>query len=124
MARILIVDDEPTILMLIGMMLKREGYEVVEAKDGEECFSKLKEKKPDLILLDVMMPGQDGWEICRKIKGARETRGIPVAMFTVRTSEDSMEKSMEYGADAHINKPIDKKELFDTIKRLLGKASS
>jgi CheY-like chemotaxis protein len=102
------------------MMLEREGYEVIEAKNGDECLEKLQNTTPDLIILDIMMPGLDGWEICRKIKEAKETRDIPVVMLTVRTSEDSIKKSYEYaGCDAHINKPFDRKQLLDTIEEFL-----
>ena len=125
MARILLVDDEPEIVVLTKMMLEKDGHEVVVARDSEECFEKLKAEKPDLILMDIMMPGDDGWIACKKIKEDRKTQDIPVAMFTVRTSENSVEKSLEYAhADAHINKPFEMKELLDTIRWLLGKAAS
>lgn len=125
MAKILVVDDEPEIIYLTKMILEKEGHEVVAANDSDECFEKLKAETPDLILLDIMMPGDDGWVTCRKIKGDEKTRNIPVAMFTVRSSEDSVEKSLKYAhADAQINKPFDRKELVDTVKRLLGKGES
>ncbi|MFQ5816237.1 MAG: PleD family two-component system response regulator, partial [Candidatus Hydrothermarchaeaceae archaeon] len=124
MSRIMIVDDEPNIMVLTRKMLEKKGYEVSEAKSGEECLKRLKQEKPDLILLDVMLRGEDGWEICKKIKSAEETKGIPVVMFTIRGSEDSVEKSMECGADAHISKPFDMEDLQDTVERLLGKTAS
>jgi len=75
--------------------------------------------------MDIMMPGDDGWIACKKIKEDRKTQDIPVAMFTVRTSEDSVEKSFDYShADAHINKPFEMKELLDTVRGLVGKAAS
>jgi CheY-like chemotaxis protein len=122
MARILLVDDEPDIRKLTRMMLETEGYEVLEATDGAECLEKLKEGAPDLILLDIMMPGDDGWEVCRKIRGDEKTKDVPVVMFTVRTSDDSVKKSLEYAhADAQINKPFDRKELIATVKKMLDK---
>lgn len=123
-ARILLVDDEPEIRIITRRMLEKAGHSVIEAGDGVECLEKLKAEKPDLILLDVMMPGEDGWEICRKIKGEEKTKDIPVVMFTVRTSKENMKHSMKRGAEAHINKPFDMKELLDTVERLLGKAAS
>ncbi len=124
MAKILLVDDEPEIVILTRMMLEKEGHEVIVAKNGAECFERLNTETPDLILLDIMMPEDDGWEICRKIKGDEKTRGIPVAMFTVRTSDDSVEKSIEYShADAHINKPFDMKKLLRTIEKILERTS-
>lgn len=120
MARILIVDDEPKIVMLTKIMLKREGYETDEAENGEECLEKLKEEKYDLILLDVMMPGGlDGWVVCKKIKTDDRTKDIPVVMFTVCTGEDDVEKGKEAGADGQINKPFGIEELIATVKKVL-----
>ena len=125
MSMIMIVDDEPRILFLVRIMLEKKGYNVVEAKNGEECLEKLKEEKPDLILLDVMMPGEDGWEICKKIKTNENTKDIPVAMFTVRHSDVALKKSIEYAhADSHINKPFNMKDLLKKVKRLLKGAAS
>jgi CheY-like chemotaxis protein len=125
MARILIVDDEPEIVVLTKMMLEKEDHEVSVAKDSAECFEKLKVERPDLILLDIMMPGgDDGWKTCRKIKTDEKTRDIPVAMFTVRTSEDSVEKSYQCGADTQINKPFGKEELLDTVENLIKASTS
>ncbi len=123
MVKILIVDDEPEIVRMTGMMLEKVGYEMVGANDSTECFERLKEERPDLILMDVMMPGDDGWVTCKKIKENEKTKDIPVAMFTVRSSEDSVERSFKYShADAHINKPFQMKELLDTVKGILEKA--
>ncbi len=119
-AKILVVDDEPEILSLTKIILEKGGYEVFTASDSVECFKRLKEVRPDLILLDVMMPGDDGWATCKKIKDGKTTKGIPVAIFTVRTSENSIEKSQAYAqADAHIKKPFEMKKLLETVKRLL-----
>ncbi|RMF91657.1 MAG: response regulator [Methanobacteriota archaeon] len=118
MAKILIVDDEENIVILTSRIPKRNGYAVVAATDGSECLRILEQEKPDLILLDVMMPGDDGWVICRKIKENKKTRDIPVAMFTVRTSEDSVERSLEC-AEAQIDKPFKSEELLSVVRRLL-----
>ena len=120
MARILLVDDDPEIRSLTRRILENNGYKVSVVVDGKECIDVLEKDRPDLILLDVMMPGLDGWEVCMKIKGSAKTRDIPVVMFTVRTSEDSVEKSLNYAmADAQINKPFKMKKLLDTVDRLL-----
>lgn len=124
MAKILLVDDEPEIVALTKIVLEREGHEVIGADDSTKCFEMLSEVSPDLVLMDVMMPGDDGWTACRKIKEDEKTRDVPVAMFTVRTSEASIRKSHECGADAHINKPIDMEELLGTIKNLTKDISS
>jgi CheY-like chemotaxis protein len=119
MSKILLIDDEPDIRITTGKILEKRGYEVVMARDGEEGLKILKNNKVDLILLDVMMPGPDGWEVCREIKGDRELRDIPVVMFTVMASEEDMEKSRMSGADAHISKPFSTEELVETIEELL-----
>jgi len=121
MTEILIVDDEPKIVLLVRMMLEREGYKVAEAGNGEECLNKLKEKKPDLILLDVMMPGENGWGICRKIKSGERTKDIPVVMLTVRSGAEAIARSAECGADAHIIKPFERAKLIETVKIFLKK---
>lgn len=122
MVKILIVDDEPEIRFLTRKMLEKAGYEVMEAGNGEEGLRLLKKEKPDLILLDVMMPGLKGWEVCGRIKADERLRNIPVAMFTVRTAEDDIEKSRDCGAEAHINKPFDREELIYTVEKLLKKS--
>ncbi len=120
MAKILLVDDEPDIRYLTRRMLEKVGHSVVEAENGEMALRTLqKEDKPDLILLDVRMPGLNGWEVCRRIKSDDKTKSIPVVMFTVRTSEEDMQKSVDYGAEAHINKPFDKDELLKLVEKML-----
>ncbi len=121
MKKIMIVDDEPQILTLVKIMFEMKGYRVSEAKSGAECLKKLKNEKPDLILLDIMLPGEDGWEILKEIKKDEKTKNIPVAMFSVRTSKDSIKKSLESGADAHINKPFDLDYVLNRVKSLLEK---
>ncbi|MFQ5887222.1 MAG: PleD family two-component system response regulator, partial [Candidatus Hydrothermarchaeales archaeon] len=112
---------EPDIIFTTKMLLEGEGYEVVVARSGEECLDRVKEEKPDLILLDVMMPALDGWEVSKRIKEDKETRDIPIAMLTVRTSENSREKSLTYAkADAQIDKPFNIKVLLEMVKDLLG----
>lgn len=120
MTKIMIVDDEKDFVHIITTMLKKEGYEVMEAYNGKECLDKLRTEKPDLILLDIMMPGIDGYDICKIIKGDEKTRSITVAMFTVKTDDADKIKSLEESlADWHISKPIDKEELINMVKWLL-----
>lgn len=120
MAKILVVDDEPDMRFLARVFLEKAEHSVVEAEDGESALGKIVKDKPDIVLIDVMLPGEDGWEICKKIKSIDETKGIPVAMFTIRSSDDAVERSMKCGADAHIKKPFEREELLATIDRLLG----
>lgn len=120
MAKILIVDDESDIRFLARKILVKEKYEVLEASTVKECLEKLKEEKPDLILMDIMMPNLDGWEVTKRIKEDEETKDVIIIIFTVRDSDDSKIKSLQYAkADAHIDKPFDKEELLATIKKYL-----
>ena len=120
MAKILIVDDEPEIIMIAKWMLEREGHEIYEESTGEDCLKRVKKEKYDLILLDVMMPkGINGWEVCKKIKADKNTKDTQVVLFTVRTDAGDLVKGKESGADAQVNKPFDKEELIDTVKKAL-----
>ena len=107
---IMIVDDEPDTIDLTRKILSKEGHQIIEAISGTECLEILKNEKPDLILLDVMVPNENGWEICKKIKTNDETKDIPVVMFTALLTEDAVKKSLEH-ADAWINKPFKAKKL-------------
>jgi len=120
MTKIMLVDDEPDVIYLVKKILEKKGYEVVEIYSGKECLERVEEEKPDLILLDIMMPGIDGWEVARTLKSKPETKGIPIVMLTVRVSEESVEKSFKYAhADAHIGKPINTEKMVNTIRWVL-----
>jgi len=119
MAKILIIDDEPEIITLTRMMLQKAGYDVIEAESGKEGLEILKKEKIDLVLLDVVMPGMNGWEVCRKIKADENLRQIPVVMFTVYNSREDIIRSRECGADTYLSKPFDREELLDVVRRLL-----
>lgn len=120
MTKIMVVDDEPDIVFVVREMLKRRGYEVIGANSGEEALEMLKTEKPDLILLDIMMPGIDGWETCRKIKENSDTKDIIVAMLTVMDGETHKEKSFQFSkADAHITKPLIEDKIINTVEWLL-----
>lgn len=120
MAKIMVVDDEPYIVYVVREMLKRKGYEVVGANSGEEALEKIKKEKPDLVLLDIMMPGINGWETCKQIKGESDTKDVLVAMLTVMDSEPNKEKSFQFsGADAHITKPLIEDKILSTVEWLL-----
>jgi len=124
MTKILVVEDEPEIRILVKTILEKAGYSVVEAEDGEAALRLVNEEEPDLVLLDVMIPGIEGWEVCRRIRENEATRRLPIIMVTVRTTDEDIQRSVECGANAHINKPFDQRELLDTIKKLLGETSS
>ncbi|MBU2559431.1 response regulator [archaeon] len=114
--KIMLVDDEPGILRVERIILEKAGYEVVEASSGEECLEKLKSVKPDLILMDVMMPEMDGWEATRIIKEDDDTKNIPVVIVTVKDSDDEKTRSYMYShADGHLVKPLSMGELLETV---------
>lgn len=120
MKTIMVVDDEPDIVYLVSKMLEKEGYNVVKARNGDDALEKMKKTKPDLVLLDVMMPGMNGWEVSKKMKAHPEYKSIPIAMLTVKSSPDDMEKSFSYAhCDAHIAKPLIKEKMLNTVKWLL-----
>ncbi|GBE18064.1 alkaline phosphatase synthesis transcriptional regulatory protein PhoP [archaeon BMS3Abin16] len=119
-SKILLVDDEPDIIYLVRRFLEREGYNVVEAYGGREALRKTVQEQPDLILLDVMMPDLDGWDVSRTLKTDDGTQHIPIVMLTVRASFDSQQKSFEYAyADAHLAKPASGKEIVSAVDSAL-----
>ena len=124
MAKILVVDDEDDTRMITRILLQKAGHEVIEAASGDEGLKALEDYKPDLVILDVMMPGTTGWEVCEKIKTDSAVRDIPVLMFTVRTEMHDMRHSRKTGADAHVNKPFGMDVLLRTVERLLERESS
>lgn len=116
----MVVDDEEDILYLVGVILKKAGHEVITASSGEECLDILKTEKPDLILLDVMMPGLDGFDTCGIIKADKEHKSVPIAMLTVKSSDEDRLRSLEEcAADWHISKPVDRKKLVGIVNWLL-----
>ncbi len=119
MERILIVDDIPQNLILLETHLSNQGYEVIKARSGKEALEKIKEDSIDLVLLDVMMPGMDGYEVCRKIKEDEDTRIIPVVMVTALKDVEDKIKGIEAGADDFISKPYNKLELLTRVRSLL-----
>lgn len=109
-SKILIVDDDPGIRVILETILKRAGYDVIQAKEGVECLKKVAREKPDMVIMDLMMPGDNGWEVCKKIK--KDNPSLPVTICSILGSEADIEKSLKYaGADDHITKPF----TFDKI---------
>lgn len=117
--KILVVDDEPDILEILSYNLKREGYIVITASNGEEAIKLAKAEKPDLIVLDVMMPGMDGMETCDKIRNIPELSNVIIAFLTARSEDYSQIAGFEAGADDYITKPIKPKVFVSRIKALL-----
>jgi DNA-binding response OmpR family regulator len=121
--KILIVDDELDTLRLIGMMLESKGFQIVVASNGEKALAMAEREQPDLILLDIMMSGMDGYEVTRKLREAKPTRSIPIILFTAKTSIDDRVQGLELGADAYLTKPISSRELLAHIKAVLARGS-
>jgi two-component system response regulator VicR len=120
--RVLVVDDEPNILDLVGMILETEGYEVSKAQSGSECMTRIGKENPDLVLLDIMMPEMDGWVVYRKLKENPETKDIPVAMLTVKAGTIDKDMAMEViGVDDYITKPFTPDELLERVHKLLSR---
>jgi DNA-binding response OmpR family regulator len=117
-ARILVADDDPIIRRLIEVNLGLEGFEVETASGGEDALAKAKQVSPDLILLDVMMPGIDGWEVARLLKEDHATAGIPVVFLSARTQEEDRQRGQELGVAAYVSKPFDPQELVELVRRL------
>ena len=117
--KILIVDDEKNIVDIIAFNLKKEGYTVITAADGEEGVQKAMEENPDLILLDIMMPKMDGYEVCKKI---REKKNTPIIMLTARAEELDKVLGLELGADDYVTKPFGVRELMARVKANLRKS--
>jgi len=120
--RILIVDDEPNIVISLEYLMKREGYETAVASDGEAAIASLSEKPPDLVVLDVMLPKLNGFEVCRQIRADPRWRGVRVLMLTARGRDTEVAKGLGVGADAYVTKPFSTKDLVALVKHLLPAA--
>lgn len=122
-ARILIVDDEPNIILSLQFLLKKAGYAVRTAKDGEQALAEIEREQPDLVLLDVMMPKLDGFSVCQRIKSNADWRGVKVIMLTARGRDVEREKGLQLGADDYITKPFSTKDAIDRVAAALAKGS-
>ena len=118
--RILIVEDEESLLKLETILLSSRGYHVSAVSDGGEALKEIDRLRPDLVILDVMLPGMDGFEICTRLKGDPATAGIPIIMLTARKNSQDVERGQKAGANAYITKPFKSVNLLATIEGLLG----
>lgn len=118
--RILLVDDEPDLVQMVSVRLSASGYEVVPAYDGQQALDQVKQVKPDLIILDLMLPKLDGYKVCRLLKFDERTKGIPVLIFTARAQVEDVTLATECGADAYLTKPFEARALLGKIQELLG----
>ncbi|MBN2303645.1 MAG: response regulator [Anaerolineae bacterium] len=122
--KILIVDDDVDSLKLIGMMLNRQGYEIAVANNGQQALAKAHTDDPDLIILDIMMPDMDGYEVCRQLRGDPSTQAIPIIMFTAKIMVDDKVAGFEAGADDYLTKPTHPAELASRVKAVLTRSAA
>jgi len=122
-SKILVVDDEPDILKVVTFILKKTGYEIFSAVDGKEALKLIKDKRPDLILLDLRLPVIDGYEVCRKVKSDDSLKAIPVLLLTASGVDSVAQKAQTLGAEDFIIKPFSKEDLLKKINKYLKKAS-
>jgi len=118
--KILVVDDEEDIATALSIRLKAMGFDVLLAHDGMTALTKAREEKPDLILLDIMLPKLDGYKVCRILKFDEKYRHIPIIMITAKVSESDIKMGAEVGADSYLVKPFNPNELISKIRELLS----
>lgn len=118
--KILIVEDEESLLKLESILLTSKGYAVEGVADGLAAIEAVKKSRPDLVLLDIMLPQIDGFEVCRRIKSDPETSDIPVIMLTAKKSREDMARGEEVGADWYITKPFKSAMVIETIQRFIS----
>ena len=121
--KILVVDDEVESVKLIGLMLQRRGYEIVAARSGAQALEKAPLERPDLVILDVMMPDMDGYEVCRQLRADPSTANMPIIMFTAKTMVDDKVAGFQAGADDYLTKPVHPEELASRIEAVLLRTS-
>ena len=117
--RVLIADDEPGIVVSLEHLLSREGHDVLVAGDGQEALAMVEREFPDLVVLDVMLPRLDGFEVCRRIRARPELQQVRIMMLTAKGRPTDVAKGLELGADAYLTKPFSTTELMATVRRLL-----
>ena len=120
LGRVLVVDDDDVIRQLITVNLELEGFEVHTAVDGQDCLDKVKDVRPDVITLDIMMPRLDGWEAASRLRADPETADIKVVLLSARAQEADLQRGSRIGVDAYLTKPFDPDELIEVVRRLAG----
>lgn len=118
--KILVADDEPHIVQLVQVILGRQGYDVIAAADGQECLDKVWSEKPDLVVLDVIMPYLDGIEVLKRIRGAPDTADLPVIILSQKDEDRDVFEGFHHHVDMYLAKPFNPTELIKFVKRILG----
>jgi DNA-binding response OmpR family regulator len=119
--KVLIADDEPNIVMALEFLLGRAGYEVRTAANGDEALALLESFSPDLVLIDIMMPGKSGYEVCQRIRERPEWRHVKIVMVSAKGRDAEISKGMSLGADLYVTKPFSTQELIAAVDRLLAR---
>lgn len=119
--KILLIEDEKDLVKTIAFRLESKGYTAITAYDGQEGLDKARKEKPDLIILDLMLPKIDGYKVCALLKGDSRYSKIPIIIFTARAQDEDMKMGKEAGAEAYMTKPFDPEALFAKIEELIGK---
>jgi DNA-binding response OmpR family regulator len=120
--KILIVDDEPNILISLEYLMQREGFDVSVARDGLQAIEAIGRDPPDLVLLDVMMPGKTGFEVCQEVRAQDALKDIRILMLTAKGRDTDVAKGLALGADAYMTKPFSTRELVLKVREMLGSA--
>ncbi|MEY5097379.1 MAG: Transcriptional regulatory protein WalR [Pseudomonadota bacterium] len=121
-ATILIADDEPNILLSLEYLMKREGYQVLLARDGQQALDAILQHRPAVVLLDVMMPLKSGFDVCQDVRARDELSGTRILMLTAKGRDTDTAKGLALGADAYMTKPFSTRELVEKVRELLGGA--
>jgi DNA-binding response OmpR family regulator len=121
--KILIVDDDPVIVRLLQINFRLEGYDVDTASRGEQALEQARTGHPDVVILDVMMPGLDGWEVCRRLKEIPEVRGVPVIFLSARAQDEDRRRGYALGVDEYVTKPFDPGHLVEIVQRALARSA-
>lgn len=124
MARVMAVDDDHVIRGLLEVNLEMEGHEVITAVDGADALEKVRSEWPDLILLDVMMPNVNGWQVAEALKAEPETRNIPIVFLSARAMEADVRKGTDLGVQAYVTKPFDPIDLMELVNRLIAERAA
>ncbi len=118
--RVLIADDEPNIVVSLEFLMKREGHAVSVARDGREALETIRRERPDLVLLDVMMPGLSGFDVCQAVRADESLAGVRVVLLTAKGRDTDLAKGTALGADAYVTKPFSTRELAERVRELLA----
>jgi DNA-binding response OmpR family regulator len=121
--KILIADDEPNILISLEFLMKREGYDVVVVRDGQQALEAIVRDHPDLVLMDVMMPVKSGFEVCQEVRAIEAVKDTPILMLTAKGRDTDIVKGMAMGATVYLTKPFSTREMAQKVRELLGQAA-